>query len=230
MLIHAYGKDEELGLFAWVDAANQNRRGGGSTQGIFVGLAPTSLLQGEMCRVTPVSWHSTKIDRACRSPGASETQAAVNGEDSLFYARFQWGEILHGGLDVRRPEDTVKMVTGCLVTDSRNVYDKLQNEVIVIKGAEKRSDIEILGLKEAQQSTGLIVRWVHSEAQLANTLTKAGPGKELELYYKMGHKWRIVEDPEMKSARRRKSDGTAPLHNHTKTPPQPTTTVEEEAG
>ena len=59
-------------------------------------------------------------------------------------------------------------------------------------------------------NTGLVVRWVHSKAQLANALTKKG-GKEIELYYKMNFRWRIVEDPTMKSARRRRIDGLTPL-------------------
>ena len=116
----------------------------------------------------------------------------------------------------------VKQTPGCLVTDSRNVYDKVTTEVLTIKGAEKRANIELLGLKESQQSTDLKVRWVHSEAQLANGLTKAGPGKEIELYYRMGHKWRIVEDSEMMSARKRKTAGLEPLDN-TSPPPKTTT-------
>ena len=95
------------------------------------------------------------------------------------------------------------------------MYDKLQTEVVTIKGAEKRSNIELLSLKEAQHRTQVQVRWVHSEAQLSNALTKAGGGRELELYYRMGHQWRIVEDAQMRSARRRKTDGLAPLQSAT---------------
>jgi hypothetical protein len=206
--------DNDVALYAWVDAASQNRMGGGSTQGIFVGAASKALELGEVCAITPVSWHSNKIDRACRSPGAAETQAAVNGEDVLYYARYQWSELQGHPVDIRDPDEVVRRTHGCLITDSRNVYDKVTTEVLSIKGAEKRANIELLGIKESQQSTDLKVRWVHSEAQLANGLTKAGPGKELELYYRMGHQWRIVEDPEMKSARKRKSEGLEPLANH----------------
>ena len=66
-------------------------------------------------------------------------------------------------------------------------------------------------MKESQQNTGLIIRWVHSEAQLANSLTKVGGKNEIEMFYRMGQKWRIVEDPDMKSARRRKEEGIEPL-------------------
>ncbi|CAE7275475.1 unnamed protein product [Symbiodinium sp. CCMP2456] len=186
MLIHAFDEDEPLAMFAWVDA-------------------------GAVGRITPVAWHSSKVERICRSPGAAEAQAAVNGEDTLFFSRYQWGELEFGDVDSRDAERTVNQVVGCLVTDSRNVYDKLNTEVLTIKGAEKRTDLEMLGLKEAQRNTGLHIRWVHSEAQLANSLTKAAGGREIELYYQMRHQWRIVEDPQMRSARRRRQEGIAPL-------------------
>ena len=211
MLIHGFSAEEELAMFAWVDAANANRPDGGSTQGIFVGLGPKSMLKGAVGCVSPIAWHSSKLDRVCRSPGAAEALAAVNGEDALYYARFQWSELQHGVTDIRDSRQVVSATVGCLVTDSRNVYDKLKNEVIVVKGAERRTDLELLGLKESQDSTGLLIRWVHSEAQLSNSLTKASGGRELELYYQMRHRWRIVEDEQMRSARKRRQDGLPPL-------------------
>ena len=216
MLIHSFPESVELGCFAWVDAANENRHDGGSTQGIFIGLAPVSLLQGELCQISPVAWHSHKIDRICRSPGAAETQAAVNGEDNMYYARYQWAEMLFGPGDTKDPDAMVSKVSGCVISDSRNVYDKLQTEVLVIKGAEKKANIELLSLKQAQTRTKVVVRWVHSEAQLANSLTKKNGGKELELFYRMRHTWRIVEDPLMRSTRKRKQAGVETLQSSSK--------------
>ena len=211
MIIHAFEPGQDLTMYGWVDAGSQNRVDGGSTQGIFIGLGPTQMQEGALGAVSPMAWHSSRIDRTCRSPGTAEAQAAVNGEDALFFARYQWSELEYGNVDPRDAVSSVNKITGCLVTDSRNVFDKLKTEVIVIKGAEKRTSIELLGLKESQLSTGLRVRWVHSEAQLANGLTKMGRSSELELYYQMGHFWKIVEDPYMRSARRRKAEGMQPL-------------------
>ena len=73
-------------------------------------------------------------------------------------------KMLHGRIDTRDPDQAVAKFPGCLVTDSRNVYDKLTCEVASIKGAETRT----------KNNTGLVIRWVHSEAQLANSLTKKG--------------------------------------------------------
>ena len=209
--IHAFDPQEALCLYAWVDAASQNRPDGGSTQGLVIGVGPKDMQQGCIGRVTLLGWGSHRIDRICRSPGAAETLAAVNGEDALYFMRFQLGEILHGCQDARDPDSLVKRIDGCVITDSRNVYDKLETEVLSIKGAERRSNLELISLKEAQQRNAVCIRWVHSEAQLANPLTKNGGAKELELFYKMQHQWRVVEDPERRSARKRRQAGLDPL-------------------
>ena len=93
------------------------------------------------------------------------------------------------------------------------MFDKLSTEVVAPKGAERRVDLEVMGLKAAQHRNGLIVRWVNSEAQLSNPLTKARELKELMLFYDMGQKWCIVEDDSMSSARKRRQKGQSPLEH-----------------
>ena len=216
MKIHPIPR-EELAAYVWVDAGSQNRPDGSSTQGIIVGIASKDLLKGLVKPISMVVWHSQKIDRKCRSPGAAEAIAAVNGEDALFYVRFQLSEMLGNPVDVRAINQTVNKISGCLVTDSRNVYDKLETETFNIRGAEKRTDIEMLALKEAQERNQVKIRWVHGEAQLSNGLTKALEHKQLDLFYKMDQSWRLVEDDEKASARRRKSLGLAPLEERKET-------------
>lgn len=61
MIIHRFPQDVEEGLFVWADAVGQNRKDGSSTQGLFLGLAPASLLEGNMEKVSPICWHANKI-------------------------------------------------------------------------------------------------------------------------------------------------------------------------
>ena len=58
------------------------------------------------------------------------------------------------------------------------------------------------------------VRWVHSEAQIANALTKGG-AKELDMYYQMKGTWRIVQDEQMRSSRKRRSEGITTFQQST---------------
>ena len=79
---------KELAFYVWVDAGSQNRHDGSSSQGILLGAASKKLLDGDIGPVSFTAWHSQKIERQCRSPGAAEALAAVNGEDALYYGRF----------------------------------------------------------------------------------------------------------------------------------------------
>lgn len=142
--IHAHAPDQRLGMFAWVDASGQNRPKGGSAQGIFIGMAPEELLKGSVEDISPIAWHSSKIDRVVRSPGAAEAAATVDGEDLLYHARLQYGEWLEPQTDVFDVDSTVHKVMGVVISDSRNVYDKLQTEELSVKGAERRTDFHIL--------------------------------------------------------------------------------------
>ena len=214
---------KELMLCAWCDAAPHNRPDGSSTQGVVIGAASKKLLDGECVPVSFMLWQSTKITRVCRSPGASEAVAAVNAEDLLFFARFQMSEMMGNGVRIRHVNETANKIVGCLVTDSRNVYDKLSTEVVAPKGAERRVDLEVMGLKAAQHKNGLIVRWVNSEAQLSNPLTKTKEQRELMLFYDMGQKWCIVEDETMSSARKRRKKGQTPLEHGSGEPSAHTT-------
>eukprot|EP00435_Cladocopium_sp_Y103_P052562 s251_g16.t1 len=210
MVIHKI-PPENWALFAWADAASQNRPDGGSTQGIVIGLATEGLLRGECEPVSILAWHSSKIARVCTSPGSSEAFAAVNAEDLLCFCRFQVAEMRGFPVDIRHPNEVINSISGCLISDSRNVYNKVSSEVLCAKGAERRVDLTLMRIKESQQVNQVIVRWVHSDAQLANSLTKGRELRQLLLFYDLGHVWRIVEDPSMASARRRKEQGLEPL-------------------
>ena len=108
------------------------------------------------------------------------------------------------GLQIR---SSSKLLEFYIVTDSRNFFDKLWKDTPIIKGAERRADIEALTVKESMSSTGLMLRWVHSDAQLANSNTKPSEKHQIHLFQKLQSHRRIVYDPEMMSARRRKTAG-----------------------
>ena len=213
LVIHGQLRSEDFALVAWVDASLQNRDDGKSTQGLVIGLTSRRILDGALVPVSLMQWSSTKIDRSCRSPGGSECRAAVNGEDQLFLARLQLFELLGGQINPRKAEEQARSVTGVVVTDSKNVFDRLRNTVFVMKGAEKRIAVEMMSLAEAREANGAIFRWVHSDAQLANSLTKSDELHQLYQFYHNKGYWRIVEDEDMKSSKNRKALGLSPLEN-----------------
>ena len=60
--------------------------------------------------------------------------------------------------DAWSSELLIKQVLGVLVTDPRNVYDRVDKPYITPKGASKKIDLDMLALKESQTSTNLQVR------------------------------------------------------------------------
>ena len=93
LLIHGGISIEETLLATWTDGSVQNRVDGKSTQGIFAGLTTKDLLNPQLCRISPIAWSSAKIGKQCRSPGAAESLAAINGEDLLYAVRLQFFEL-----------------------------------------------------------------------------------------------------------------------------------------
>lgn len=214
LTIHGMPKEAPLDLVAWADAAWANRPdNSSSTGGIVIAAASPKLRRGELCAVNLLSWRSYKIDRASRSPACAETHAVVDGEDELFHVRYLWSEMHMPPAVISRMDvdQVVRHSPGILVTDSRNFYDKLSKDTPVIKGAERRADIEALSVKESMSTTGLMLRWVHSDAQLANSHTKPTEKHQVHLFQKLKSHWRIIFDPDMQSARRRKSAGLQPM-------------------
>ena len=211
--IHSFTEVTNLVMVAWTDASSQNRHDGSSTEGIIIGATPEGICEGAVSKVSPVFWRSGKIERTCRSPGAAEARAAVDAEDSLYLLRYAWAEFCGHESSVWEPDSHVKRVMGVLVTDSRNVYDRMDKPYVTPKGASKRVDSELLALKESQNQTDLVVRWVHSDAQLANTLTKRGEEHQVNRFIAMNQQWRIVDDPNMFSGKKRKAKGLDPLQN-----------------
>eukprot|EP00435_Cladocopium_sp_Y103_P053704 s442_g17.t1 len=211
--IHGGLRVEDMIVAGWADASGQNRIDGKSTQGMVIGITHRDLLRGSMCPVSLVCWQSAKIIRQCRSPGAAESLAAIDCEDLLYSVRLQLFEMQGGSVNVRRTATHVAQVPAVLVTDSTNVYDRLNNEVYVPKGPERRVALEMLGLKDAIRETGLTLRWVNSDAQLANSLTKDNEPQQLQRFYQLQQNWRIVEDPAMQSAKNRRKLGLGALED-----------------
>ena len=135
-------------MVAWCDASSQNRHDGSSTEGIFICLTTRAIKDGAMSRLTPVFWKSGKIALA-------------------------WAEFCGRRSDPWKPDELVRSVLGILVTLS-TIFDKVDKPYITPRGAQKKIDIELFAIKESRTHTQLQVRWVHSDAQLANTLTKRG--------------------------------------------------------
>ena len=62
-------------------------------------------------------------------------------------------------------------------------------------------------------ATGLQIRWVNGDSQLANSLTKEHEPHQIFEYFRRGGYWRITHDPQLLSGRKRKQLGIGTLQN-----------------
>lgn len=199
MKIISFSDHEEPQVYCWTDAS--------STNGIFIRMSGKKLKQGDVDSLSPWYWQSGEIDRViCRSPGAAEARGIVEGEDILFLLRFQWSEILAFVPDLHDIGKHVAKVGGGSPI-LRMFMTIWRSRILPPKGAERRVDLELLTLKESQNRTQLRVRWVNSQAMLANTLTKRGEDVQLSRFVQLGQTWRIVHDIHMFSGKHRVRNG-----------------------
>ena len=212
--IHAFPANEDLVAVAWSDAGWANRPNEvDSTEGIFVGMSGPQLEHGRECNVSPILWRSGKIGRICRSSAAAETIACTNAEDDLLYVRVLWFEMTGGVLDPARPNEAARQVRGLLVTDARNLYDRIYRPTAVVKGCEKRSTIEALALREVIEECETKLCWVHGGVMLSNVLTKPHEKAQGQLFMNMGMRYKIVYDEGMQSEKQRRKAGRDPMED-----------------
>ncbi len=104
-------------------------------------------------------------------------QAANNGAEELEYTALAWYELNHFEFDVRQAWAYIKTVKTVLVLNARDLYDAVaKNESAACGMTDRCSAIEALALKQALRWGDAQLRWVHSQAQLADVLTKSSAG------------------------------------------------------
>lgn len=72
----------------------------------------------------------------------------MDGDDQMFAIRFQLAEFLGYPPDIRNLDNYVSLIPGVLISDAKSLYDRLSQTTLTLRGAEKRSDLESLCLKE----------------------------------------------------------------------------------
>ena len=112
------------------------------------------------------------MERTCRSLPAAGVSATVNTEDEVTYVRFLLAELSGWKPGLRNPWAQVRRIPGCLITDSKNLYDRLRCPEKLMGGKEFRTGLELLALRDGIEACECPVRWAHSDAMLANSLTK----------------------------------------------------------
>ena len=191
-------------FLAWSDAALANRPDLSSTGGFLVAASNPDILQGERSPVTFMSWKSTKLQRKARSSLSAEAQALAEAEQELMFVRFAWAELCGIPVDMKNPTEAISQIKGVLIVDAKSVYDIMKKRTLnsaALGLRDKHVSLEILCLLEAVERLKTETRWVHSEAQLADGLTKVLPPGILHKVLAEGF-WSLIHDPNFTSSKK----------------------------
>lgn len=178
----AYAKIVVYSDSSWANADELKSQAGFC---IFVAGHHVDTLEGDFA--TLVDWRSHRIKRQCRSTLAAETMAMDAGMDSGIFCRELLSEMLIEDYmpttSGRLPPDFLAVIG---VTDCRSLYGLLVKDGQPSTTQEKRLTIDINGLKEAAtefdpegEKLKETFRWVATESQVADHLTKVKPAHQL---------------------------------------------------
>ena len=149
-------KNVQVTVFS--DASFGNLSDGGSQ------LAHIIFVHDDNGNSVPVSWVSKKAKRVCRSTLTAETLAAIEAVDAACVIKSTLEEFL---------DECIPPI--CLYVDNKSLFDAVKTTNML---AEKRLLIDMSALREMIDRKEVYIKWVNSEHQLADVLTKLGANKK----------------------------------------------------
>ncbi|CAE7308238.1 unnamed protein product [Symbiodinium microadriaticum] len=210
------------------DQAHNNRPKGESTGGLITMAAGPSCINGAISPMILLSWRSWKLKRRAIGSNDAEIQAVLEAEDNNFRLRLLWSE-LHGagGLQgrelrqdlVEQVENQTLALKGIVCTDSRGGYDAIEvNESPLLGLSNMRAALQAFQLRDNLRRAGCTLRWLASDYDLADALTKKRADSRYGLikFLRTGL-WSIKFDPSFTSSKKSKQMGKsaiADVDNH----------------
>ena len=116
---------------------------------------------GESC---PLAWEAKKIRRVVKSTLAAETLAASHSVDMCYYLGSVLSEVLFH-------EHDKNVIPICCYVDNHSLVENVHSMKNV---SEKRLRIDLATLKQLVQEGYVIMKWIRSDLQLVDCLTKKG--------------------------------------------------------
>ena len=172
---------DDLTFCAFSDASFLSGKQNNAHQGTLIFATTPELLDNRKAIVAPVAWTSKKVPRIVRSTLGAEAAALSNTVDRMMWIRLLWAWIRNPNCDWAHPEKLLKTEnTSALVTDCKSAYDLLTRTALP-QCSEHRTTIECLLIRERLQEN-CKVRWVSSQAMLADCLTKSMDAMALSVH------------------------------------------------
>ena len=165
---------EDLRLVCFFDAAFATRTDGSSQGGYLIMRVSRTVLDGteEEGAYHILDWKSFKTPRVARSSLGAEAQGGGQAVDSVDYVCRYWEHLLHPDLSLGQLLELSSSLLPVMVTDAKALYDSYHREGAGGSLVDKRVSLEIRVVRDRLQQLQGVLRWMSSERQLADGLTK----------------------------------------------------------
>ena len=191
---------DDFRFLAFSDASFASKGNPSSHTGCMIMGTHKLISQNVSCPVSPLSWGSKKIQRVVTSTLAAETVSLSSVLDHLSWLRLCWGWMLDPSVQWKQPSDallklpetystatyrTQHLPESLAATDCKSLYD-LVTRTAVPNCSEYRTQLNARAIKDFL-AEGVQLRWAHSGAQLADSLTKIMENSFLRATLHHGH-------------------------------------------
>ena len=172
----------EFRFMAFSDASFASSKKPDSHAGLIIVGTHKDISANKQCPISPITWSSKKIQKVVTSTLSAETTSLAAAMDQLSWLRIYWQWLLDPTTQWKKPEESLPKIpsaisvatmtngTDVAVTDCKSLYD-LVTRTAPPACSEFRVQLVARAIKEAMKE-GTTLRWVHSGAQLADSLTK----------------------------------------------------------
>ena len=204
LIYNHIGHVQDLRLVCFFDAAFATRSDGSSQVGYLILLVHKTLLQpdGPEGAYHILGWRSQKTPRVARSSLGAEAQGGGQASDALEHVCIYWSCLLDPRKKLKDHLDVRSPLEPTMITDAKALYDSYHREGFGTSVIDKRVSLEVRVVKERLQALGGQLRWMSSERQMADGLTKESARNLLAQRLRYGQ-LKLVWDPDYKAAKKK---------------------------
>lgn len=200
---------KQLRFLSFSDASFASKKVQTSQSGNIILATHQQIEKNVASPVSPISWGSKKIQKVVTSTLAAETMSLSSSLDQLSWMRLYWHWLYCPNDEWKHPSETFQKLPKAITSvtlrtqelpDATSVVDCKSLFDLVTRTAppncqEFRTQLQAQAIKE-QLGEGVHVRWVHSGAQLADSLTKIMENSFLRETLKIGH-YKLSDEQEV---------------------------------
>ena len=202
----------DLRLCAMFDAAHGVREDATSQGGYLIFVAPKKIFEEETSYHL-IEWRSFKLPRVARSSLSAEAQAFGQAADMVEFICRYWICLFSPPSKLKECLDQRSDLEPVVITDAKALYDSYNKEGLTgSSSVDKRTSLEIRVGKEQLQALGGVLKWMSSEKQFADGLTKSST-RTLLADRLRHHRQKLVWDPNYTSAQRKDASEREASHN-----------------